>query len=70
MSDLGRCPSCSSRHKWDREANPTCPNCGVVYLPPVNRIPRRLPSLYCKDCPYGPAKSRRGLSNHERIHQI
>ena len=69
MSDLGRCPSCTNRQKWDREANPTCPNCGAVYTPPVKRAPRRTPSLYCNLCPKGPFKSKRSVSIHKRIHR-
>ena len=35
MSDLGRCSNPECQHKWDREADQTCPQCGTVYTPPV-----------------------------------
>ena len=34
MSDLGRCADPNCGYKWDREADPVCPKCGLVYQPP------------------------------------
>ena len=34
MSDIGRCGNPECNHKWDREADQTCPKCGTVYVPP------------------------------------
>ena len=70
MSDLGRCPSCTSTEKWDREAEPECPNCGAIYEPPKNPVPRKRPSLYCKECQEGLFTSKRGVSIHKRVHRV
>lgn len=69
MSDLGRCMRCDSPVKWDREADPKCPNCGAVYSPAKNPTPRRRPSLYCDECSEGPFTSKRGVSIHKRVHR-
>ena len=69
MSDLGRCSECRNPEKWDREADPNCPNCGAVYSPPKNPAPRRRPSRYCDECPEGPFRSKRGVSIHKRVHR-
>ena len=39
MSSLGLCtnPECTSKVKWDREARPECPVCGVTYQPQMNK---------------------------------